>query len=196
MSNVLYFETAAQFRDWLMDHWDCASDLVLGFHNKNSRKSGITYRQAVDEALCFGWIDGVRRSVDEHRYTVRFTPRRARSIWSRINIQRVQELKRLGRMVPAGLKAFEARRPERSGIYSFENRPRQLQPAYEAEFKSNVAAWAFFQSRAPWYQRTASFWVMSAKKEETRRKRLATLIADSAQKRPIKPLTRSPRTAR
>jgi uncharacterized protein YdeI (YjbR/CyaY-like superfamily) len=188
---ALYFKTAAEFRGWLVDHWNRGSELVLGFHKKKSDIIGITYRQALDEALCFGWIDGVRRSVDQRRYSIRFTPRRPGSIWSRINIARVQELQRLGRMTSAGLKAFEARRPDRSGVYSFENRPRRLSLAYEAEFKANKPAWSFFKSRAPWYQRTASFWVMSAKKEETKRRRLVTLIGDSAQGRTIKPLTKT-----
>jgi uncharacterized protein YdeI (YjbR/CyaY-like superfamily) len=190
-SDARYFSSRAEFRHWLRIHSSDASELVLGFQNKTSHKVGITYRQAVEEALCFGWIDGVRRRVDEHRYSIRFTPRRNRSIWSVANISRVQELKRLGKMERSGLAAFAARRPERSGIYSFENRPRKFPPAYEADLKRNPDAWKFYKTRAPWYQRTAAFWVLSAKKEETRRKRFVTLIADSARGQLIKPLRRT-----
>jgi uncharacterized protein YdeI (YjbR/CyaY-like superfamily) len=186
----VHFKSAAKFRDWLADQGETASELLVGLYKKGSGKGGITYREALDEALCFGWIDGVRRSLDQNSYSIRFTPRRTRSVWSRVNIKRAVELKELGRMRSTGLKAFDARTPERSGIYSFENSPRKLEGRYAKEFKVNKTAWTFFQTRAPWYRRTASFWVMSAKKEETRRRRLATLIADSAQGRPIGPLRR------
>lgn len=135
----------------------------------------------MDEALCFGWIDGVRRSVDDERYTIRFTPRKARSTWSAINIKRVAELTKLGRMQPAGVEAFARRDETRSQIYSYEQRAgAAFDDEFERTFRANRRAWEFFQAQPLWYRRTATHWVITAKKEETRRKRLATLIADSA----------------
>jgi uncharacterized protein YdeI (YjbR/CyaY-like superfamily) len=155
----------------------------MGFYKKSSGQPSITYPEALDEALCFGWIDGIRKAVDESRYTIRFAPRKPGSIWSNVNIKRANELIALGRMMPAGLAAFEARKQEKSGVYSYENRPRQLSAEYEQKFRANQKAWEFFQSQAPYYRRTASAWVMTAKKEETHMRRLATLIEDSAQGR-------------
>src|SRR5262249_49080212 len=133
-----------------------------------------------DEALCFGWIDGVRRNLDEMSYTIRFTPRKPRSIWSLINVKHVERLRKEGRMHAAGLEAFAKRDPKRTGIYAFENRPRELSPEYAKQFARNKAAWEFFQSQPPGYKRTVSFWVMDAKKEETRIRRLEQLIDSSA----------------
>jgi uncharacterized protein YdeI (YjbR/CyaY-like superfamily) len=180
--------SAREFRTWLENNHDQAQALWVGFYNQRARKKSITYREAVDEALCFGWIDGVRQSVTETTYTVRFTPRKPRSYWSAVNLRRFAELTQLGRVVPPGLTAFEKRSKE-SGRYSFENRPRKLEIAYEEQFRANAKAWEFFRAQAPWYQRTASFWVASAKKEETRIKRLGTLIADSERGRRIEQLT-------
>jgi uncharacterized protein YdeI (YjbR/CyaY-like superfamily) len=187
-----FFATPADFRKWLEQHHDAAPELWVGFHKKGSGKPSITWPESVDEALCFGWIDGVRKSLGDESYVIRFTPRRARSIWSAVNVRRATELTRLGRMRPAGAKAFEARDPARTGVYSFEQ-PREslrLSAPYEAKLKANTRAWAFFQSQAPWYQRTVSRWVMSAKKEETRLRRLAALIEDSARGRRIGALNR------
>jgi len=189
----VYFRSPADFSDWLDRHGSTVPELMVGLYRKESGRETITYPEAVDVALCFGWIDGVRRCVDQHSYCIRFTPRKARSIWSKINIKRAENLRNLGLMRPAGLKVFEARSHERSGIYSFENAPRELEPVYQRELQRDKRAWAYFQSRPPWYQRTASFWVMSAKKAETRHHRLAILIADSAKGRTIKPLTRPAR---
>ena len=160
---VIHFKSAAEFRQWLEANHDRVAELWVGFYKKNSGRTGITYGEAVDEALCFGWIDGLKKRVDELSYTHRFSPRKPRSIWSLINIRRAKELKKLGRMTPAGLKAFEARDPERSGMYSFENRPRKLDAAHERIFRADKKAWAFFQAQPPGYQRTACWWVMSAK---------------------------------
>ncbi len=186
-----FFATPADFRAWLERHHETAGELLVGFHKKGSGRPSITWPESVDEALCFGWIDGVRRTIDDESYSIRFTPRRSRSTWSAVNIKRVEELTRLGRMHPAGLRAFEARDPERSRIYSFEQRKeaQKLSPEYQAKLEANRKAWTFFQSQAPYYQRTASWWVMSAKKEETRLKRLATLIEDSAKGRRIGVMT-------
>lgn len=187
-----FFRTPADFREWLEQHHDAAPELWVGFHKKGSGRPSITWPESVDEALCFGWIDGVRKSLGDESYVIRFTPRRARSIWSAVNVRRVTELTRLGRMRPAGVKAFEARDPARTGVYSFEQ-PREsltLGAPYKAKLKASKRAWTFFRSQAPWYQRTASRWVMSAKKEETRLRRLAALIEDSARGRRIGPLNR------
>lgn len=178
-----YFTSAAKFHHWLEKNHSAATELLVGFYKKSSGKPSITYPEALDEALCFGWIDGIRKTVDANRYTIRFTPRRPSSNWSNVNIKRVNELMALGRMRPAGLAAFQARKHEKSGVYSYENRPRQLAAPYEKKFRANKKAWEFFQSQAPYYQRVACAWVMSAKKEETCLRRLATLIEDSAQER-------------
>jgi uncharacterized protein YdeI (YjbR/CyaY-like superfamily) len=169
-----FFPTPADFRAWLERNHDTAAKLLVGFHKKGSGRPSITWPESVDEALCFGWIDGIRRTIDEESYTIRFTPRRPRSNWSLVNLKRVAELTKLGRMQPAGLRAFEARDARRSGTYSYEQQSAQRQaelklaPAYEKKFKANAKAWAYFQSQAPYYQRTTIRWVMSAKMEETR----------------------------
>lgn len=187
-----FFRTPLEFRKWLERHHDTTPELLVGFYKKGSGKPSITWPESVDEALCFGWIDGIRRTIDDERYVIRFTPRRKRSIWSAVNIKRMHELLRLGRVRPAGRRAFDARDPKRSAVYSYEQRQKdqQLAPAYAAELKENSKAWTFFRSQAPWYQRTVSRWVMSAKKEETKLRRLATLIDDSAHQRRIGPVRR------
>jgi uncharacterized protein YdeI (YjbR/CyaY-like superfamily) len=185
-----FFATPAKFRAWLEKHHDTAPELVVGFYKKGSDKPSITWPEAVDEALCFGWIDGVRRSLDDERYTNRFTPRKPRSNWSARNIKRVEELIELGLMHPAGFEAFEARTDARSGVYSYEQRHSiELDEGYERRFRRNKKAWEYFTSAAPSYRTTAVFWVMSAKKEETRERRFARLIDDSAHGRTVPPLT-------
>ena len=182
-----FFATPADFRRWLEKNHDRVSELLVGFYKKGSGKPSITWPESVDEALCFGWIDGVRRTIDEESYSIRFTPRRARSIWSNVNTKRVAELTKQGRMHDAGHAAFKARDPKRSGIYSFEQRKKdqKLGAAYVKKLKANKKAWEFFQSQAPYYRRMASLYVMSAKKEETRLRRLEALIEDSAAGRRI-----------
>jgi uncharacterized protein YdeI (YjbR/CyaY-like superfamily) len=187
----VFFTTPAKFRAWLEKHHDSAQELLVGFHKKGSGKQSITWPESVDQALCFGWIDGVRRSIDATSYSIRFTPRRSRSIWSAVFIRRAEELIQQGLMRPAGQRAFEDRMEDRSGIYSYEQRQSaELDPAYERRFRDNERAWAFFQAQAPGYRKTAVYWVVSAKKEETRERRLATLIEDSAQQQLIGPLSR------
>jgi uncharacterized protein YdeI (YjbR/CyaY-like superfamily) len=184
-----YFSGSAEFRAWLERHHDDADELLLGFYKKGSGASGITWREAVDEALCFGWIDSKANRVDAHRYTIRFTPRRKGSNWSAVNIKRVGELKRLGLMQPTGLAAFKARTKDRSGVYSYEQRHKaSLTPAHEKRFRANKKAWAFFQASPPGYRTTAIWWVVSAKRKETRERRLATLMDDSENERKIPPL--------
>jgi uncharacterized protein YdeI (YjbR/CyaY-like superfamily) len=188
-----FFATPAEFRAWLEANHAQASQLLVGFYKKGSGRPSMTWPESVDEALCFGWIDGVRKGVDAERYTIRFTPRQPRSTWSAVNIARVAELTRLGRMQPAGLEAFAQRAEDRSGVYAYEQRQAAaLEAAEEAQFRANPAAWAYFQARPPSYRKAAIWWVVSAKEEETRRKRLAALIADSEAGRPIPSLTPRP----
>jgi uncharacterized protein YdeI (YjbR/CyaY-like superfamily) len=188
-AQAIFFETQAEFRAWLEANHDKASELWLGIRKKGSGLPSVTYREAVDEALCFGWIDGLAKSMDATSYRQRFTPRRKGSIWSAINIARVGELTRLGRMHPAGLAAFRQRDPTKTNRYSFEQERVQFAAPYEALFRANEQAWAFFQAQPPSYRKPAIWWVMSAKRQETQEKRLATLIADSAEGRRIAPLT-------
>jgi len=175
----IFFRSASEFRKWLEAHHETASEVWVGFYKKASRTRGITYAEALDQALCFGWIDGIRKRVDEDGYTNRFSPRTSKSIWSNINIKRAGELQRLGLMQPRGLDAFERRDRARSGIYSFENRPQALAPALERHFRTSRKAWTFFQAQPPGYRRLMIFMVMSAKKDETKARRLAQLIAAS-----------------
>ena len=190
--DVTFFESPSAFRTWLEQNHDTAQELWVGFHTKSTGRPSITWPESVDEALCFGWIDGVRKSIDENSYKIRFTPRKPGSIWSAVNIKRVGELTQLGRMQPAGLKAFEKRIEKQSGLYSYENAV-ELDDAYEQQFRANQKAWDFFQTRPASYRRAAIWWIVTAKKEETKLKRLATLIKDSEQGRTIAPLTRRPR---
>ena len=186
-----FFATAAEFRRWLKRHHRSERELWVGFHKKSSGRPSLSWPESVDEALCFGWIDGVRRTVNGESYAIRFTPRRSGSTWSAVNTRRAEELIREGRMQPAGLRAFEARDPEKSGVYSFEQRTAaRLSPEAEAQFRANPAAWSFFESQPPGYRRTAVWWVVSAKRESTRARRLETLIEDSAASRRIAPLRR------
>lgn len=191
-----FFATPADFRRWLEKNHDEAPELLVGFYKKGSGKPSITWPESVDEALCFGWIDGVRRRIDDESYSIRFSPRRVRSIWSNVNTKRVAELTKQGRMHPSGVEAFKLRDPKRSGIYSFEQREKdqKLGAAYAAKFRANKKAWAFFQAQPPGYQRLASLWVMSAKQDETRTRRLAVLIDDSAAGRRIGLLGKSGRS--
>lgn len=189
-----FFATPADFRRWLKQHHKNASELWVGFHKKGTGRPSITWPESVDEALCFGWINGIRKSIDADSYVIRFTPRKKGSTWSAVNTRRAQELIREGRVQPAGLKAFEVRDPEKSGIYSFEQRQAAtLDAGAHAKFKANKAAWKFFESQPPGYRKISTYWVVSAKREETRAKRLATLIEDSAEGRRIALLRRDPK---
>jgi uncharacterized protein YdeI (YjbR/CyaY-like superfamily) len=170
-----FFRSAAAFRTWLAAHHATGRELLVGFYHRGSGKGGITYPEARDEALCFGWIDGVRRNFDVSSYVIRFTPRKPGSKWSAVNIERVRALSASGRMRAAGLREFRAR--SRKQDYSYEARPRRLAPQYRKQLEANAQAWSFFTSQPPWFQRTTTFWVMSAKREATRLSRLATLIA-------------------
>jgi uncharacterized protein YdeI (YjbR/CyaY-like superfamily) len=175
-----FFRRAQELKAWLEAHHDKEDALLVGFRKKHKGQPSITYPEALDLALAFGWIDGVRKSIDAESYMIRFTPRRPKSVWSLVNIRRVGELKALGRMRPAGLKAFATRDPEMAARYSYERENAQLSSTYRKRFQANARAWAFFVGQPGSYQRPASWWVMSAKKEETRERRLKALIAASA----------------
>ena len=181
-----FFKTPADFRKWLEKFHERKDELLVGFYKVGSGRKSITWPQSVDEALCFGWIDGVRRSLGDDAYIIRFTPRRARSIWSAVNIKRATELLADGRMSAKGRAAFEARTDDRSRVYSFEQTNHDFSPEYEKRFRAEKAAWDFFQKQPPWYRRVSAYFVMSAKKEETRERRLARLIDDSANGRVIR----------
>ena len=190
MSDPIFFSNAAEFRAWLERHHDTAPEVVVGFHKVATGVPSMTWSDAVDEALCFGWIDGIRRTVDDRRYTNRFTPRRRGSTWSAINVAKVAELTKQGRMRPAGVRAFEARSVENTAVYSFEQRKDvQLSREQLRTFTADPDAWAFFQSCPPWYRRTATWWVISAKQEATRERRLGQLIEDSRAGRRLRHLT-------
>jgi uncharacterized protein YdeI (YjbR/CyaY-like superfamily) len=175
-----FFKTPADFRKWFEAHHVSAPELWVGFYKKASGKPSITWPQSVDEALCFGWIDGIRKSIDDVSYKIRFTPRQSRSTWSAVNIKRAQQLIDQGLVRPAGLKAFAAREENRSGIYSYEQRTPELPNQYGKKLKKDLAAWKFFQAQPPSYRKAANWYVLSAKKEETRLKRLDALIEYSA----------------
>ena len=176
-----FFATPAQWRDWLEKNHDKATELWVGLHKKGTGRASITWPQSVDEALCFGWIDGIRKSIDADSYAIRFTPRKKGSHWSLVNIRRVPELIRDKRMHPMGLRAFEARDPKKSGLYSFERLANaKLSPAELKKFKANARAWKFFEAQPPGYRRLMLFRVVSAKREETRARRLESLIEVSA----------------
>ena len=193
MDDVTYFPTSADLRAWFEAHHADSEVLWVGYYKKATGIASITWPESVDQALCFGWIDGVRYKIDDQRYKIRFTPRRARSTWSNVNIQRVEELIAAGLMRPAGLAGYEARGEERSGVYTYEQPVHELEETYRQQIQANPDAWAFFEAQAAWYRRTALRWILSAKKEETRQRRLATLIADSAAGRTVPPLTRNPK---
>jgi uncharacterized protein YdeI (YjbR/CyaY-like superfamily) len=186
----IFFASPGEFRAWLEEHHETASELSVGFYKKGTGRPSMTWSESVDQALCFGWIDGVRRRHDDEAYTIRFTPRKPTSRWSAINVAKVHELERQGLMRPAGRQAFERRTEERTGTYSYERGDEAVLPEeYERRFRSDRAAWEFFEAQAPWYRRTTIHLVVSAKKEETRERRLNQLMEDSAAGRRIRQLS-------
>ncbi|MGI8999230.1 MAG: YdeI/OmpD-associated family protein [Candidatus Limnocylindria bacterium] len=186
LANASVFATADGFRKWLEEHHDSECELWVGYYRKSVPKTSMTYKEAVDEALCFGWIDGVARRIDDEVHANRFTPRTKRSTWSAVNVARMAELSAAGRVHPAGLRAFEARTADNTGIYSYENRPADLPPSYLAQLTAHDVAWSWWQAQTAGYRRAATWRVVSAKQEMTRDRRLATLIDDSAAGRMIK----------
>ena len=177
--NPIFFSKQIEFRRWLEKNHQKEKEIYVGFHKTKSGKESITWPQSVDVALCFGWIDGVRKSIDDKSYYIRFTPRKPGSIWSGINIKKIAELTKLGLMKPAGIEAFKKRQEHKSKIYSYEKEMVKLDEAYQKKFMSNKKAWAFFHSQPISYQKAALNWVMGAKQEATRISRLNNLIADS-----------------
>lgn len=175
----IFFAKPSDFRKWLKKNHKKETVLIVGFYKVDSGKPSMTWSQSVDEALCFGWIDGVRTSIDKESYQIRFTPRKPTSIWSTINIKKIEELTRQGLMQPAGLAIFEKRKEEKSKVYSFEKETMRFSKVFEKEFKANKKAWKYFQLLAPSYKKTSIHWVMSAKQEATRLKRLNELIKHS-----------------
>jgi uncharacterized protein YdeI (YjbR/CyaY-like superfamily) len=188
-ATAIFFESPEQFYEWLERHHETEDEVFVGYWKKHTGKPSLTWSEAVDQALCFGWIDGRLNRIDDERHMQRFTPRRPGSNWSKVNVEKVAKLTEAGLMRPAGLAAFERRDRDRVGVYSFENDAR-LAPEYEARLRANRAAADYFDSRPPWYRRTAIHLVMSAKREETRERRLARLIEDSAAGRDLKELRR------
>jgi uncharacterized protein YdeI (YjbR/CyaY-like superfamily) len=188
-AKVQVFRAAADFRRWLEEHHASANELWVGYYKKRAGKHAMTYPEAVEEALCFGWIDGVGYTVDDELHTNRFTPRRRGSSWSAVNIARIAELQAAGRLHAAGLRAFEERDRRKDAQYSYETVPRELPPELEARMKADAAAWQDWSARPAGYRRTAVAWVLSAKRAETRDRRLAELIEASSAGRPIKPLS-------
>ena len=175
----IFFTNQSEFRSWLEINYKNKTELLVGFYKVNSGKQSMTWSQSVDEALCFGWIDGVRKSIDNDSYQIRFTKRRPTSIWSAINIKKIEELTQLGLMKPEGLAIFANRKENVSKIYSYENEEVKFSEELEMHFKSNKNAWDYFQSLAPSYRKHSTYWVMSSKSEVTRLKRIHELIADS-----------------
>lgn len=187
---VVYFASPAGFRAWLREHGTTAREIWVGFWRKDSGRAGLTYSEALDEALCHGWIDGIRKKIDALSYTNRFTPRKPRSHWSRVNLARVAALIRDKRMTPPGLAAYDARDPDNTARASFEQKHVALPPALEKKFRAQKSAWAFFQTQPPSYRRAATWWVASAKRDETQQRRFATLVADSADGRRLAQFSR------
>jgi uncharacterized protein YdeI (YjbR/CyaY-like superfamily) len=187
----IFFATPADFRDWLAEHAGTEKELLVGYYKTGTGRPSITWPESVDEALCVGWIDGIRRSLGDDAYTIRFTPRRPNSVWSSVNVARVAVLAEEGRMTPAGVAAYERRSDNRTGVYSSEQRE---MPEFDADqralFEASADAWSFFQAQPLGYRRTATWWVVSAKRADTRARRLATLIDDSAHQRRLGLLTR------
>jgi uncharacterized protein YdeI (YjbR/CyaY-like superfamily) len=190
--DIIFFASPAEFRSWLDKNHSTSRELWAGFYKKSSAKPSMTWPKSVDQALCYGWIDGIRKSIDAERYTIRFTPRNPKSVWSAVNIKRVGELIASGLMQPSGLEVFNKRDEKKVELYSFENSNVTFDEHYLAKFKENEKAWDFFKSQPPSYRKTATWWVISPKQEKTRLKRLEILINDSGSNLRIAPLRRLP----
>ncbi len=190
MEHIIFFASQSEYHQWLLDYHSTKTECWVGIFKKGAGNRGITYREAADEALCFGWAEAVRKKMDAISYTIRFVPRKPRSTWSTKNIARMEEIISLGLAHPAGIKKFEERRPPLEQPYSYENRPKSFPASYEVLFQEHQEAWNWFTTQAPSYQRVAIFWVLKAKKEETRKRRLDQLIRDSGERIRVKPLRR------
>jgi uncharacterized protein YdeI (YjbR/CyaY-like superfamily) len=188
VSEPIFFASPEEFYAWLEEHHETEGEVYVGYYKKHTGRPSLTWSQAVDQALCFGWIDGRLNRIDEERHMQRFTPRRPGSNWSKVNVAKVEKLTEAGLMRPAGLAAFERRRDDRTGVYSFERENAALPQEYDERLRADAAAAAYFDAKPPWYRRAAVHWVMSAKREETRERRLGQLIEDSANGLDVKPL--------
>jgi uncharacterized protein YdeI (YjbR/CyaY-like superfamily) len=175
-----FFPTEKKFRKWLEKNHKKETELIVGFYKVDSGKPSMTWSQSVDQALCFGWIDGLRKSIDKDSYQIRFTPRKPTSIWSAVNIQKIKDLTKKGLMTPAGMESFKKRKESKSAVYTHENAEVNFSPEFEKQFKSNKKAWTYFNSLAPSYKKLSKNWIMGAKQESTRIKRLEIIIKDSA----------------
>lgn len=185
----IFFKSPEEFRKWLEKNHLSETELYVGFYKKHTGQPSMTWSESVDQALCFGWIDGIRKSIDEKNYQIRFTPRKPKSNWSAVNIRKIEELTKLGLMQQAGLAVFSLREEKRSEIYTYERKPHELSPEFAKKFRANKKAWTYFQAMAPGYKKHAIDWVMRAVKEETSHRRIATLIKDSEDGRKIRPLS-------
>lgn len=183
ITDLIFFASAEEFRNWLKENHAVKQEIWAGFYKTGTGKPSMTWSESVDQALCFGWIDGIRKSIDDESYCMRFTPRKPNSNWSTVNINKIEELTAKGLMSPAGIAAFEKRKPEKSGIYSFEREAASFSPDFEKQFKANTAAWNYFSSAAPSYRKTATYWIISAKQEATKLNRLIKLIEACAEGR-------------
>jgi uncharacterized protein YdeI (YjbR/CyaY-like superfamily) len=187
----VFFATPEELRAWFDEHHESEPELLVGYYKKAAGRTGIKHSQAIDQALCFGWIDSIGRRIDDERYQVRFTPRRTGSVWSAVNVAKIAELTELGLMRPAGLLAFEQRRPDRVASYSYEQpEGAGLDDEQAAQLKAIPAAWEWYSKQSSSYRKAAAHWVTSAKRPETRQRRLAQLITDSGAGRPVPPLAR------
>ena len=183
--NINFFATQQDFRNWLEKHYKTEQELYVGYYKVSSKKPSMTWSESVDQALCFGWIDGIRKTIDHESYCIRFTPRRPNSIWSDINIKKVEELTKAGLMKPEGIKAFSLRKEHQSGIYSHENEHAVFDANFENTFKENKIAWEYFSKQAPSYKKVITHWIMSAKQEKTRQARLEKTINSSEQQKRV-----------
>lgn len=183
MSKTVFFSNQNKFRRWLEKNHDKESEIIVGFYKIDSGKPSMTWSDSVDQALCFGWIDGIRRSIDAESYCIRFTPRKPKSNWSAVNIKKIEELSVKGLMQPAGIAAFAKRKEEKSAIYSYENKPTEFPAEFENIFRENKQAWEFFENQPPGYKRTIMYWVLSAKQPMTQKRRLEKLIFECENER-------------
>jgi uncharacterized protein YdeI (YjbR/CyaY-like superfamily) len=183
--NPLFFPDQNEFRQWLDKNFKTQSELLVGFYRVDSGKPSMTWSQSVDEAICYGWIDGIRKSIDKNSYCIRFTPRKPSSNWSKININKVEALKQKGLMTPAGLEAYHKKKDENSGIYSYENETEKLTSHFEEIFRSSGPAWEFFINQAPSYKKMVIRWIMSARQEKTKLARLEKAINESTKQKRI-----------
>jgi uncharacterized protein YdeI (YjbR/CyaY-like superfamily) len=183
MAEPVFFGSAAEWRAWLAEHHETQTECLVGFVTVATGAANMSWSQSVNEALCFGWIDGVRRRIDDRCYSIRFTPRKPGSIWSKVNVEKIAALTKSGKMAAAGERAFAERSEAKTAIYSYEREAADLSDAEGERFHANLDAWAFWAAQAPWYRRTATHWVVGAKRQETRERRFAQLLADSAEGR-------------